>query len=348
MRTRTYQTNYAELVSLTPYRSTWAWVMAGIAAMACMPVFFGSHGLNIFSTIFVMAIGILGLNLLTGVTGQISLGHAGFLLIGAYSQAILTTDYHFPTWLAIFLSGVIAALASLVVGVPSLRLKGLYLAITTLAFTFIVRHLVLFAEGITHGSEGMAVEPLKLFGYAIKSDIPFFYVALGMLLLFVALTLNIMRTRIGRAWLAVRDHDIAARAMGISLMHYKLLAFMVSAFYTGVAGSLVALQTRFINVDTFSILISIEALAMIIVGGMGRIHGALLGTALILFLPELLNFGFALAGNRFTTLMADRIYEIKGLMYGVVILLFLRLEPEGLAGIWRKIKRFWVHWPLSQ
>jgi len=295
-----------------------------------------------------MAIGILGLNLLTGVTGQISLGHAGFLLIGAYSQAILTTDYHFPTWLAIFLSGVIAALASLVVGVPSLRLKGLYLAITTLAFTFIVRHLVLFAEGITHGSEGMAVEPLKLFGYAIKSDIPFFYVALGMLLLFVALTLNIMRTRIGRAWLAVRDHDIAARAMGISLMHYKLLAFMVSAFYTGVAGSLVALQTRFINVDTFSILISIEALAMIIVGGMGRIHGALLGTALILFLPELLNFGFALAGNRFTTLMADRIYEIKGLMYGVVILLFLRLEPEGLAGIWRKIKRFWVHWPLSQ
>jgi branched-chain amino acid transport system permease protein len=241
-----------------------------------------------------------------------------------------------------------SALASLVVGVPSLRLKGLYLAITTLAFTFIVRHLVLFAEGLTHGSEGMAVVPLNVFGYAIKSDVPFFYVALIILLVFVLLTLNIMRSRIGRAWLAVRDHDIAARAMGISLMHYKLLAFMVSAFYTGVAGSLVALQTRFINVDTFSILISIEALAIIIVGGMGRIHGALLGTALILMLPELLNFGFALAGDRFTTLMADRIYEIKGLMYGVVILLFLRLEPEGLAGIWRKMKRFWVHWPLSQ
>jgi branched-chain amino acid transport system permease protein len=295
-----------------------------------------------------MAIGILGLNLLTGVAGQISLGHAGFLLIGAYSQAILTTDYHLSPWLAIFLSGMFSALASLVVGVPSLRLKGLYLAITTLAFTFIVRHLVLFAEGLTHGSEGMAVVPLNVFGYAIKSDVPFFYVALIMLSMFVLLTLNIMRSRIGRAWLAVRDHDIAARAMGISLMHYKLLAFMVSAFYTGVAGSLVALQTRFINVDTFSILISIEALAIIIVGGMGRIHGALLGTALILMLPELLNFGFALAGDRFTTLMADRIYEIKGLMYGVVILLFLRLEPEGLAGIWRKIKRFWVHWPLSQ
>ena len=348
MRTKTYQTNYADLVRLSPHGSTWAWAMAGIGAIACIPLLLGSHGLNILSTIFVMAIGILGLNLLTGVAGQISLGHAGFLLIGAYSQAILTTDYHLSPWLAIFLSGVFSALASLVVGVPSLRLKGLYLAITTLAFTFIVRHLVLFAEGLTHGSEGMAVVPLNVFGYAIKSDVPFFYVALIILLVFVLLTLNIMRSRIGRAWLAVRDHDIAARAMGISLMHYKLLAFMVSAFYTGVAGSLVALQTRFINVDTFSILISIEALAIIIVGGMGRIHGALLGTALILMLPELLNFGFALAGDRFTTLMADRIYEIKGLMYGVVILLFLRLEPEGLAGIWRKMKRFWVHWPLSQ
>ncbi len=348
MRTKTYQTNYADLVRLTPHGSTWVWVMAGIGAIACIPLLLGSHGLNILSTIFVMATGILGLNLLTGVAGQISLGHAGFLLIGAYSQAILTTDYHLSPWLAIFLSGMFSALASLVVGVPSLRLKGLYLAITTLAFTFIVRHLVLFAEGLTHGSEGMAVVPLNVFGYAIKSDVPFFYVALIILLVFVLLTLNIMRSRIGRAWLAVRDHDIAARAMGISLMHYKLLAFMVSAFYTGVAGSLVALQTRFINVDTFSILISIEALAIIIVGGMGRIHGALLGTALILMLPELLNFGFALAGDRFTTLMADRIYEIKGLMYGVVILLFLRLEPEGLAGIWRKMKRFWVHWPLSQ
>ncbi len=348
MRTQTYKTNYADLVALTPHASNWAWALMGLLIVASAPLILGSHGLNILSVIFVMAIGILGLNLLTGVTGLISLGHAGFLLIGAYSQAILTTDYHLPAWLAIFASGLVAAIASLVVGVPSLRLKGLYLAITTLAFTFIVRHMVLFAENITRGSEGMAVEPLKISGYSIKSDMPFFYVALVMLVFFILITLNIMRSRIGRAWLAVRDHDIAARAMGINLMRYKLLAFMVSAFYTGVAGSLVALQTRYINVDTFSILISIEALAMIIVGGMGRVHGALLGTVLILLLPELLNFSFSLAGDRFITLMADRIYEIKGLMYGVVILLFLRLEPEGLAGIWRKAKRFWVQWPLSQ
>jgi branched-chain amino acid transport system permease protein len=348
MRSRTYRTSYAQLVALTDHGSTWAWAAAGVVLLALMPALVGSFGLNILVTIFVLAIGVLGLNLLSGVAGQISLGHAGFLLIGAYAQAILTTDYKLPTLLAVFISGLIAAAASLVVGVPSLRLKGLYLAITTLAFTFIVRHVVLFAEGLTRGSNGMPVEALTVFGLSFKGDQRFYYAALAMLLLFIVITLNLMRTRIGRAWLAVRDHDIAARAMGIDLMRYKLLAFMVSAFYTGVAGAMVALQTRFINVDTFSVLVSIEALAMVIVGGMGRVHGAILGTALIVLLPEALTVAFAVAGDGVKTLLADRIYEVKGLLYGVVILLFLRLEPEGLAGIWRKSKRFWMQWPLSQ
>jgi branched-chain amino acid transport system permease protein len=348
MRSRTAQTHYGALVALTNQASTWWWAAFGLLALSLLPFWFGSHGLGILATIFVTAIGVLGLNLLSGVAGQISLGHAGFLLIGAYAQAILTTDYKLSTLVAIFASGAVAAAASLIVGIPSLRLKGLYLAITTLAFTFIVRHVVLFAETITRGSEGMPVDALTVFGLSFKGDEEFYYAALAMLVLFILITLNLMRTRIGRAWLALRDHDIAARAMGINLMRYKLLAFMVSAFYTGVAGAMVALHTRFINVDTFSILISIEALAMIIVGGMGRVHGAILGTALILLLPELLNLGFAAAGNNVKTLMADRIYEVKGMMYGVVILLFLRLEPEGIAGIWRKTKRFWVHWPLSQ
>jgi branched-chain amino acid transport system permease protein len=348
MRTRIYQTSYAGLVALSSQPTAWVWAAIGLLGLLLMPSVFGSHGLNLLTAIFVAAIGVLGLNLLSGVAGQISLGHAGFLLIGAYAQAILTTDYKMPTLAAVFVSGLIAAVASLVVGIPSLRLKGLYLAITTLAFTFIVRHVVLFAEGLTRGSEGMPVEALSVLGFSFKGDVRFYYVALVFLVLFIFVTLNLMRSRIGRAWLALRDHDIAARAMGIDLMRYKLLAFMVSAFYTGVAGALVALQTRFINVDTFSILISIEALAMIIVGGMGRVHGAILGTALILFLPELLNAGFSVAGDSFKTLMADRIYEVKGMMYGVVILLFLRLEPEGIAGIWRKSKRFWVQWPLSQ
>ena len=348
MRSRTYQNSYAGLVALSSQPATWVWAAIGVLVLALMPALFGSFGLNLLTAIFVASVGVLGLNLLTGVAGQISLGHAGFLLIGAYAQAILTTDYKVPTLLAIFVSGAVAAAASLVVGIPSLRLKGLYLAITTLAFTFIVRHIVLFADNITRGSAGMPVDALSVLGVSFKGDVRFYYAALVMLVLFVFITMNLMRSRIGRAWLALRDHDIAARAMGIDLMRYKLLAFMVSAFYTGVAGAMVALQTRFINVDTFSVLISIEALAMVIVGGVGRIHGAILGAALIIFLPELLSLGFSAAGDRFKTLMADRIYEVKGMMYGIVILLFLRLEPEGMAGIWRKLKRFWVQWPLSK
>lgn len=348
MRSKTYQSSYASLVALTNNTAMWVWTLVGLAALVVLPMLMSPYGLNLATTIVVLSVGILGLNLLSGVAGQISLGHAGFLLIGAYAHAILTTDYRVPGLVAIFLSGLISAVLSLVVGIPSLRLKGLYLAITTLAFTFIVRHMVLFADGITRGSSGMPVEALSFFGFSLKGDKPFFYVALSILVLFTLITLNLMRTRIGRAWLALRDHDIAARAMGIGLMRYKLLAFMVSAFYTGVAGALVALQTRYVSVDNFSVLISIEALAMIIVGGMGRIHGAILGTALIVLLPELLNISFAAAGEGFKNLMANRFYEVKGLIYGVVILMFLRLEPEGMAGIWRKTKRFWMHWPLSQ
>jgi branched-chain amino acid transport system permease protein len=348
MRSRTYRTSYAQLVALTDHRAPWVWAFLALALLSMAPLVLGSFGLNLLISIFILSIGVLGLNLLSGVAGQISLGHAGFLVIGAYAQAIFTTDYELPGLLAMLLAGLVAALASLVVGVPSLRLKGLYLAITTLAFTFIVRHVVLFAEGLTRGSNGMPVQALSVAGISFKGDQRFFYAALALLVVFIMITLNLMRTRIGRAWLAVRDHDIAARAMGIDLMRYKLLAFMVSAFYTGVAGALVAAHTRFINVDTFTVLISIEALAMVIVGGMGRVHGAILGTALIVLLPETLSLAFDAAGEGVKTLMADRIYEVKGLMYGVVILLFLRLEPEGLAGIWRKTKRFWVQWPLSQ
>jgi len=346
MRSRTYKESTTQLIALTDNPAVWIWTLACVAVLALLPLYLGIYGLSLATTVCITAVGVLGLNLLSGVAGQISLGHAAFLLIGAYAHAILSGDYGVPGFITLWLAGFVAAAASLVVGVPSLRLKGLYLAITTLAFTFIVRHLVLYAEALTHGSDGMAVDPLHLFGFPFDSETRFYYVALGFLLLFILFTLNLMRSRIGRAWLALRDHDIAARAMGINLTHYKLLAFMVSAFYAGVAGGLLAAHTRYINVDTFTVLVSIEALAMVIVGGLGRTHGAILGAALIVLLPE----GLRLISTALEvqTLLSDRVFEIRGLLYGIVILLFLRLEPEGLAGLWRKAKRFWVQWPLSQ
>jgi branched-chain amino acid transport system permease protein len=348
MRSGTFKQSYGELVDLTDNRMVWVWSLSGIAFLALMPLIADNYVLSLLTFVFIMAIAVLGLNLLSGVAGQLSLGHSAFLMIGAYAQAILTVDFGLNGVVAIFLAGSAAAVLSLVVGIPSLRLKGLYLAVTTLAFAFIMEHIVLISEDITRGSSGMAVPGLGIFGLKLGSVQSFYYVCGTALLLFLLVTLNLMRSRIGRAWNALHHQDIAAIAMGINVVGYKLMAFMVSAFFAGVAGALMALHFRYINVESFGIVLSIELLAMMVVGGMGKTHGALLGAALLTPLPEAVRAAFQFGGSAAEALFENSIYEVRALMYGVVILLFLRLEPEGLAGIWRKSKRFWVHWPLSQ
>jgi branched-chain amino acid transport system permease protein len=229
----------------------------------------------------ITAVGVLGLNILTGTTGLISLGHAGFLAVGAYAAGIVAGRYGWPMPLSILAGGIGAAVAGLVVGVPSLRLKGLYLAITTMAFAVIINHLILNGGALTGGSEGLTVPQPALFGRPLAAEGGYYYVVLAVLLLAVFATLNLQRSRVGRALMAIREHDIAARAMGVNLVRWRLLAFTVSAFYTGVAGALLAFYTRYLNVDSFSLLVSIEALSMLIVGGLGTVSGALLGTVFI-------------------------------------------------------------------
>ena len=346
MRSGTFKQRYAELVALSDNPAKWAWCALAVAAAAALPLLANSYVLGLATTIAITAIAVLGLNLLTGVAGQLSLGHAGFPALGAYTQAILATDHGWPALAALPLAGLVAALASLAVGIPSLRLKGLYLALTTLGFSVIVTYVLVMAEGLTRGPSGMPVPTLAVAGLGHGPTV--YLLALALLLAAVLGALNLMRSKIGRAWTALHDHDIAASAMGINLSAYKLLAFVVSAFYAGVAGALLALQARYINVDGFGVLLSVEALAMLIVGGVGRVSGALLGAAFLIALPEVIRLGFGGTGSRLDNLFANHAHEVKELLYGAAILLFLRLEPEGLAGIWRKTKRFWVLWPLSK
>lgn len=348
MRSGTYKQRYAELIALSDNPVKWAWCALALAAALALPLVANSYLLGLATTIAVTAIAVIGLNLLTGVAGQLSLGHAGFLALGAYTQAILGTDHGWPALAALAAAGAVAALSSLAVGIPSLRLKGLYLALTTLGFSVIVSYLLVMFEDITRGPSGMPVPALTPLWPGLDHGRSVYLLAVLLLAGFVLATLNLMRSKIGRAWAALHEHDIAASAMGINLTAYKLLAFVVSAFYAGVAGALLALQTRYINVDTFGVLLSVEALAMVIVGGIGRVTGALLGTAFLIGLPELIRLGFGGTGSRLDALFANHAHEVKELLYGAAILLFLRLEPEGLAGIWRKVKRFWVLWPLSK
>lgn len=346
MRAGHYKQSYAELVALTDSGAVKVWTGALIAGLVALPFLVGPYALSLATVVAVTVVGVVGLNLLTGVCGLISLGHAGFMAIGAYTAAVLAVDAGASTVPAVVAGGAAAAASSLLVGVPSLRLKGLYLAITTLAFTVIATHVILNAEGLTRGSAGLFLPVPDLFGLPLASGAAFYLVALLFAAGSVLAALNLMRTRVGRAFAAIRDQDTAAEMMGVDLTRTKLLAFALSAFFTGVSGALLAFHIRYINVDSFALLVSIEALAMIIVGGLGSIAGAVLGTVFMVLLPEAIRIAFDLFGSGLREAFATRALEVRGLIYGLVIILVLRFQPEGLVGLWRETRRIWSNWPF--
>ncbi|MDB5512076.1 MAG: branched-chain amino acid transporter permease [Enterovirga sp.] len=347
MRTGHFKESYGELVALTDSSVTRAWVGLLVVALLLLPLVAGNYGLSLATAAMITVVGAVGLNLLTGMTGLISVGQSGFLAIGAYTNALLLADYKWPLLASLPASGIVAGVLSLLVGVPSLRLKGLYLAITTLAFAFIVNHVILYAEGLTHGPNGVFLPNASLLGIDVSRDRPLYFLVLAVTILVVLAVLNIKRTRIGRAFLAIRDHDIAARVMGVDLVRYKLLAFVISSFLVGIAGALLSLQIRFVNVDVFGLILSIEALAVIILGGLGSTAGAILGAVFLSMLPELIRIAFSTFGSTQSVTYTTYVYEIRGIAYGVVIVVFLRFKPDGLIGLWRDVRRYWTNWPLA-
>lgn len=346
MRAGIIHNKYADLIALTDSSAMKAWCAILLIALLVAPWLINGFLLSLSITFLITVIGVIGLSMLTGSCGLISLGHAGFMAIGAYANAILVQDYGFSSILAIFTAGLITALSSMLVGIPSLRLKGLYLAITTMAFTVITTHTILNADELTRGSAGIFLAKPEIAGFTISTDKQFYYFVLPFALLCVLGAVNIMRARIGRAFIAIRDQDIAASIMGINLVRTKLIAFAIAAFFTGISGALLSFHIRYINVDTFGFLISIEALAMIIVGGLGSIAGAILGTIFMIALPEVIEVGFDMFGTGLKEYFSTRALEVRGLILGVIIILVIRFEPRGLIGIWSDIRRRWENWPF--
>lgn len=346
MRSGNFKESYAGLIVLTDSQWVWLWSACLLLVLIVMPFMVNAYVLSLLTLVLITATGALGLNLLTGMTGLISLGHAGFLVLGAYAYAVVVAKHQFPPLVGFAAAGVVPALFSIIVGLPSLRLRGLYLAITTLAFSYIINNIILEASSITDGARGIAVMRPELLGIDFSSDQAF-----ALLCLFVAITtllacLNIRRSRVGRAFMAIRDNDTAARTMGINLQRFKLYAFMTSAFITGIAGALMGIYLSFVSVEGFPFLLSIEALAILIVGGLGSSLGAVLGTLLIVLLPEVVRILFGYLGGGLEALLSTGVHEVKSIVYGLVIILFLRFEPRGLVGVWHDAKRLWVHWPL--
>lgn len=347
MRTGNAIESPSGLIALSTNVVSWGWAAVLMAVLLGVPQVVTGNLLAIAISILIAVTGAVGLNVLTGSTGLISLGQSGFLAIGGYACAILIADLRLPVLLALPMAGLITGLASLLIGVPSLRLKGLYLAITTLAFALIITHIIIYAEPLTRGPFGIRIPDVSVLGLRISNPVHYYYVVLGVTVLVTLYTVNLMRSRTGRAWTAIRDHDIAARSMGISLVRHKLLAFFISSFIVGIAGALMALQLRFITADVFSLVLSIEALAMILVGGAGSVAGAALGAIFISFLPELARYVIDGFGAGLGISFSTHVFEIRGILTGVIIIAMLRIEPDGLMGIWRKARRYWTQWPLS-
>ncbi|WP_158969692.1 branched-chain amino acid ABC transporter permease [Chachezhania sediminis] len=346
MRSGYYKETIARHVDLTDALSQRVWIAIALAALALAPLYFDYYGLSLITLMAITAVGAMGLNVLTGWTGLISLGQTAFMVLGAYSYAISTESWGWPPLAGLALAGIVPALASVVVGIPSLRLTGLYLAITTMASAFIVNHLVLEFDGLTNGSSGIFVNRPTILGFAFDTDQKFYYLCIGVALLTVLACLNLRRSRIGRALVAIRDNDNAARVMGIDLRSYKIYAFMTSSFIVGISGALYGIFLSFVTVDGFPFLLAIEALAILIVGGIGSIAGAILGAIFLVGLPEVTSMIFSLLGDGAQGLLSTSAHEIKGLLYGLVIILFLRLQPHGLMGLWQDARRVWTLWPL--
>lgn len=346
MRSGYFKQQYVELIALTDSPPVKAWTVAMLVALAAAPWVLSTYVLSYLTIILFTLVGVLGLMVLTGFAGLISLGHVGFLMLGAYSYAIGTTRLGLPPEIALIAAAGVPAFLGLIVGIPSLRLHGLYLAITTLAFSYIVSAAILAGGKFTGGGRGIMVERPTLFGFDLSSDRAFYWFCLTVCVLVVLMTLNLRRSYIGRALVAIRDNDIAARTMGVNLVRFKLLAFLISAAITGIAGALMSMYLSIASVEGFPFLLSIEALAIIIVGGIGTVLGAVFGTVFIVLLPEMFSLLVSLAGGRLQDLMTTSAHEIKSVLYGLAIIGFLRFDPRGLRGIWHDVRHAWVHWPL--
>ncbi len=330
------------------------WIAALLVFLAAFP--FLCQGANYYiyvaNYIAIHVIVVVGLNLLVGYTGQISLGHAGFFAVGAYGTVTLMAQAQLPFLAALILAALAAAALGFFIGLPALRLEGPYLAIATLGFGLTITQVIGKIE-LFGGRQGLNAPDLVVFGRHLKTDTEFYYLAMTITVLLVLFARNLVRTRVGRAFIAIRDADIAAETMGVNLLLYKTLAFAVSAFYAGVAGGLYAFVLRFIDPEMFSLFMSIMFLTIVVVGGLGSVMGPIAGAVLLCWLDlELRNIlSIPYLGEWLRRLSASYfsltgVANIQFLVFGTILITIMLFEPLGLYGFWIRIKKYWRTWPF--
>ena len=346
-----FRTGYGQEVTLFPTVTSLRFLLAGVALLLIAPFFLDRYYLTLLIQIGYLGIAALGLNIVTGFTGQISLGHAAFFGFGAFCSAWLNNSFGVPVLLAVPLAGLATTFVGMLFGAPAARIRGLYLAIATLAAQYILEDFFNRATWFTGGAAGAVANPVSLFGHGIATEQGYFYVVLFFVVTMYLFAANLFRTRTGRALLAIRDHYIAAEIMGISLPMHRILAFGISAFYAGVAGALMGHFVGFVSTESINLLLSIQMLGMVIIGGLGSVMGSLLGTAFMVLLPEVLDGAVhtlkAVWAGVDDLLGQGGLHYLKEISVGLVIVVFLIFEPEGLAHRWRLVKSYWKLYPFS-
>jgi len=320
---------YEEDLTLVRGVLGWSALLALLAFLALLPVLAPGYFLYTASLVAVHVVIAVGLNLLVGYTGQISLGHAGFVAVGAYAAGVLATRLHVPWPGAMLGGGIAAAFFGFLVGIPALRLTGPYLTIATLGFGIAVNQVLTNWEQLSGGRTGLFLPKLAIAGVRLR-DHHIYYLFAGLAAALVWIATNLVRSHVGRAFVAIRDSDIAAEVMGVNLTVYKTLAFAVSAFYAGIGGAMLAYLLGYLEPQLFTLFESIYYFSMIVIGGLGTIPGSILGAILLTILPQ------QLAGLK----------QYLPLVYGATIVLVMAVEPLGIYGRWLRIKLWFKTWPF--
>lgn len=344
MRTGVFHQTFAAEEQLWDSPTARGWMLVFTLALFALPFWGNDYVLAMACIVGIHVIATLGLNLTTGNAGLISLSHGAFLGVGCYSVAWLGKQ-GVPFYLALPAAGFLSALLGVVVGLPSLRVKGLYLAIATLAAHFILTFVFREWGSVTGGIQGMSIPRARLMDFEFNGDRRNFYLIFSCALLMAIAARNLARTHIGRAFVAVRDRDISAEILGVNLLRTKLLAFAIGAFYAGVAGGLLGYFYGAITPDYFVLTLAVFYLAAVIVGGLGTVLGSVLGAVFMTFVPEVLRL-LAHASSQSFPGIAGLLLPLGQVVFGLLIIMFLVFEPHGLTAIWSRVRRFFHLWPF--
>jgi len=335
-----FKTRYEQDIALFKHGGQNFWYAALALAMVAAPWVLSEYTLSQFTFIGIYAIVCLGLMLLAGFTGQVSLGHAGFLAMGAYTEAYLQAN-GWPFMISLPMSALVAGITGIMIGLPALRVKGMYLSIATLAFGFILEEVVVQAEHITGGNAGRQLGALTIGGINFDDGVNFYFLVTGIAVLCILGVLNLLRSPTGRAFVAIRDSEVSAQSMGINLAHYKTVAFALSAALAGIAGALYAHKIRIITPDQFGFLQSIELLMMVVIGGLGSIQGAIFGPAFWFVVQQLI-----VTGKDWLPPVVGQQTGLQPTVFGIILIAIVLFEPMGLYGRWLKFRTFLEIFPF--